>query len=383
MRISRRARDIRPSGIRRFFDLLTKVTDIISFGVGEPDFTTPWCIREAGIKALEKGYTMYTSNKGLPELREEISRYLEDKYGISYDPENEILITVGVSEAFDLAIRALVDEEDEVLIQDPSYVSYRPCTILSGGKPVPVPLKEERDFSITAEDIEKKISSKTKVLILNYPHNPTGSTIYKEELLKIAELAERRDLIVISDEIYSRLIYEGEHISFPSLPGMKGRTVLLGGFSKAYAMTGWRIGFAAGPEEIIQAMLRIHQYTMLCAPIISQISALEALRNGEEEVSEMVEEYDRRRKLITQGLREIGLKCVEPKGAFYIFPSIKETGLSSEEFSERLLLEEKVLVVPGNAFGENGEGYVRICYALPREKIEEALPRIERFLKKL
>ena len=380
--ISRRVRDISPSGIRRFFDLISSMEGVISLGVGEPDFATPWHIREAAIYSLEKGYTSYTSNYGLMELREELASHLASRYGVSYDPRCELLITVGVSEGIDLALRAILDPGDEVIIHDPSYVSYIPCTVLAGGVFVPVPTNIENDFQVRAEGIKKRITPRTKAILLGYPNNPTGAVMNQEELVKIAELAKRHNLIVISDEVYGRLVYGVEHTCFASLPGMKERTILLSGFSKAYAMTGWRIGYAAAREEIIEAMVKIHQYTMLCAPMMGQMAALEALKAGDAQVEEMVAEYDQRRRIMVKGLNDIGLVCFEPKGAFYAFPSIKGTGLSSEEFAERLLIEDKVVVVPGSAFGQCGEGHVRCCYATSLEEIEEALERMARFVKR-
>jgi len=380
--ISRRVRDISPSGIRRFFDLLASMEGVISLGVGEPDFVTPWHIREAGIYSLEQGYTSYTSNYGLLELREEIARYMAGRHGISYDPQRELLITVGVSEGVDLALRAILDPGDEVIVHDPSYVSYLPCTVLAGGVFVPVPTNLENDFQVRAGDIEKRITTRTKAILLGYPSNPTGAVMDKGELVKIAKVAKRHNLLVISDEIYGRLVYGVEHTCFASLPGMKEHTILLGGFSKAYAMTGWRIGYAAAREEIIEAMMKIHQYIIMCAPTMAQMAALEALRAGDAQVEEMVAEYDQRRRVMVKGLNDIGLTCFEPKGAFYTFPSIKGTGLSSDEFAERLLIEDKVAVVPGSTFGQCGEGHVRCCYATSLEEIEEALERMARFVKR-
>ena len=380
--VSRRVMDIPPSGIRKFFDLLATMEGVISLGVGEPDFVTPWHIREAAMHAIEKGYTMYTSNYGMLELRQALAAHLEGRYGVKYDPATELLITVGVSEALDIAVRALVDPGDEVITQDPGYVSYMPCVYLAGGTFVPVPTHFENDFKVSAADIEKRITPRTKAILLGYPNNPTGAVMNREELLRIAEVALRHDLIVISDEIYDRLVYGVEHTCFASLPGMKERTILLGGFSKAYAMTGWRVGYAAARPEILGAMLKVHQYSMLCAPIMGQIAALEALRSGERDVEEMVAEYDRRRRVMVKGLNDIGLACFEPRGAFYCFPSVKATGLSSEEFAEKLLFEEKVAVVPGGAFGVCGDGHVRCCYATSMENIEEALARMGRFVKR-
>ena len=380
--ISKKVRDISPSGIRRFFDILASLEGVISLGVGEPDFVTPWHIREAGIYSLEQGYTSYTSNYGILELREEIARYLKSRYGLDYDPQKEILITVGVSEGLDLAMRAILDPGDEVIGHEPSYVSYTPCTTLAGGKFVPVSTYVENEFKVNADDIEKRVTSRTKALLLGYPSNPTGGVMDRPGLKKVAEVAQRHDLIVVSDEVYERLVYGVKHTCFASLPGMQQRTIHLGGFSKAYAMTGWRIGYAAAREEIIEAMMKIHQYTMLCAPIMGQMAALEALREGEAQVEDMVAEYDQRRRVMVEGFNNIGLACFEPRGAFYAFPSIKGTGLSSEDFAERLLLEEHVAVVPGNAFGKCGEGYIRCCYATSMAEIEEALELMGRFVKR-
>jgi aminotransferase len=354
----------------------------ISLGVGEPDFTTPWNISEAGIYSLEKGFTMYTSNKGLLELRQELARHLRSRYGLEYDPDTELLITVGVSEALDLAMRSIIDPKDEVLSPDPTYVSYGPCIVLAGGTVVPVPTTVENNFKVRASDIEKRITDRTKAILMGYPNNPTGAVMEREELVEIARIARNHDLLVVSDEIYDRLVYGVEHTCFATLPNMKERTILLGGFSKAYAMTGWRVGYAAARPEIIEAMTKVHQYTMLCAPIMAQMAAIEALRSGESAVKEMVADYDRRRRVMVKGLNDIGLACFEPKGAFYCFPSVKVTGLSSEEFAEQLLVEEKVAVVQGSAFGESGEGYVRCCYATALSDIQEALRRMGRFVER-
>jgi len=380
--ISQKVSRTPPSGIRKFFDLLSGMEGVISLGVGEPDFVTPWHIREAAIYSLEKGYTMYTSNSGMPELRQALSEHLSARYGLNYDPVTEILITVGVSEGLDLALRAILDPGDEVIMPDPCYVAYPACTALAGGVAVRVPLFEENSFAITARDIEARITPRTKAILLGYPANPTGAVLPKEELVRIAELAKRHDLLVISDEVYDRLVYGVEHTCMASLPGMRKRTILLNGFSKAYAMTGWRVGYAASDPEIIKFMTRVHQYTMLCGPIMGQMAAIEALKGGNEEVEAMLREYDQRRRVMVQGFRNIGLSCFEPKGAFYAFPSIKGTGLSSEDFAEKLLREEKVAVVPGTAFGECGEGYIRCCYAASMAEIEEALKRMGRFIKK-
>jgi len=380
--ISDRANQLSPSGIRKFFDLLANMDGVISLGVGEPDYATPWHISEAAVKSLEKGYTMYTSNSGMPELREETAKHLKEKYGIDYDPYGEILMTVGVSEALDLAMRAIINPGDEVIMPDPHYVAYDSCVILAGGKPVMVPTNQKNNFEVEAKDIEARITKKTKAILIGYPANPTGAVMEKQKLLDIAGVARRHHLTVISDEIYARLTYGVEHTCFASLPGVRENTILLGGFSKAYAMTGWRIGYAVAPKEIIAAMTKIHQYTIMSAPTPAQVAAIEALKTGEPDVVEMVEDYNRRRKVIVKGLNDIGLPCFEPKGAFYAFPSIKVTGMNSEEFSERLLTEEKVAVVPGSAFGECGEGYVRCCYATSLAEIEEALTRMGRFVKK-
>jgi aminotransferase len=379
---SKRVNQIVPSGIRRFFDLVASMEGVISLGVGEPDFATPWHIREAAIYSLEKGYTMYTSNLGMPELRQELSRHLKDKYSLEYDPETELLITIGVSEGLDLATRAILDPEDEVIMADPGYVSYNSCVVLAGGTPVMVPTYEKDNFELAAEDIEKCVNQKTKAILIGYPANPTGAVMSRDKLARIAEVARRHNLMVISDEIYSSLVYGVEHTCFATLPHMKESTILLGGFSKAYAMTGWRIGYAAASKEVISAMFKIHQYTIMCAPTMGQVAAIEALKSGDDSVNGMVEDYNRRRRFMVNGLNKIGLPCFEPKGAFYAFPSIKATGLSSEEFAEKLLIEEKVAVVPGTAFGRCGEGYVRCCYATSMDDIEEALKRMGRFVKR-
>jgi aminotransferase len=380
--ISQKVATLPPSGIRKFFDLLSSVEDVISLGIGEPDFVTPWHIREAGTYSLEKGYTMYTSNSGMPELRQELASYLEPRYGVSYHPEHEILITTGTSEGLDLALRAIINPGDEVIIPDPCYVAYPADIILAGGVPILVPTNEENNFVVRATDIEARITKQTKAILVGYPANPTGAVISRKEADAIAGLAKKYDLLVISDELYARLVYGAEHICFPSLPGMKERTVLIRGFSKSHAMTGWRIGYVAADRRFIQALAKIHQYTMLSAPTMAQVAAIEALRNGESEVEKMVQEYNRRRRLMVKRLNEIGLSCFEPRGAFYAFPSIKATGMNSEEFAEKLLLEEKVAVVPGTAFGPCGEGFVRCCYATSLPNIEEALRRTDRFLRK-
>jgi aminotransferase len=355
---------------------------VISLGVGEPDFATPWHIREAAIYSVEKGHTMYTSNLGMPELRRELSRYLKDSYSLDYDPDTELLITVGVSEGVDLATRAILDPGDEVIMADPCYVSYNSCTILAGGKPIMVPTSQKNNFELSAADIEMRITDKTKAILIGYPANPTGTVMSRDKLAQIADVARRHQLIVISDEIYSSLVYGVEHTCFATLPQMKESSILLGGFSKAHAMTGWRIGYAAASKEVIAAMFKIHQYTIMCAPTMGQVAAIEALKSGDDSVAEMVEDYNRRRLVMVKGLNKIGLPCFEPKGAFYAFPSIKATGLNSEEFAEKLLMEEKVAVVPGSAFGQGGEGYIRCCYATSLADIEEALARMGRFVKR-
>jgi len=380
--ISQKVATLPPSGIRKFFDLLSSVEDVISLSIGEPDFVTPWHIREAGIYSLEKGYTMYTSNSGMPELRQELASYLELHYGVSYHPEHEILITTGSSEGLDLVLRAIINPGDEVIIPNPCYVAYPADIILAGGVPIIVPTNEENNFVIRATDIEAMITKQTKAILIGYPANPTGAVMSKKEADAIAELAKKHDLLVISDEIYARLVYGVEHICFPSLPGMKKRTILISGFSKSHAMTGWRIGYVAAHRLFIQALTKIHQYTMLCAPTMTQMAAIEALKNGESDVEKMVQEYNRRRRFMVNRLNEIGLPCFEPKGAFFAFPSIKATGMNSEEFAEKLLLEQKVAVVPGLAFGPCGEGFVRCCYATSLPNIEEALRRIDRFIRK-
>ncbi len=382
MKISKVARQIPPSGIRVFFDLVLGMKDVISLGVGEPDFVTPWNVRERAIDSLEKGYTSYTSNKGMVELRAAVSKYLLRKYGLDYDPEEEILITVGVSEGSDLAFRAIVDPGEKVLVPEPYYVSYGPMTSLCGGKPVFIKTNPDNGFKITPKDILKHCDDKTKGIILNYPNNPTGASYSKGELKKIADTIIKKDLILISDEIYGELTYDSEHVSIAAFPKMRERTIYLNGFSKAFAMTGWRIGYACGPADIIGAMTKIHQYTMMCVPIMSQFAALEALKSGDRLVDEMKREYRRRRELVISRLNEMGLPCHKPEGAFYAFPSIKSSGLSSMNFSKELLKSEKVAVVPGTAFGESGEGYIRISYASGIDKLKEALDRMERFLKR-
>lgn len=380
--ISKRVNRVSPSGIRRFFDLAASMEGIISLGVGEPNYSTPAHISEAAIKSLEKGFTKYTSNFGMMELRQGISRYLKDTYGVEYDPKGELLVTVGVSEALDLALRALLNPGDEVIMPDPCFVAYDAGVIFAGGEPVMVPTCQADNFEVSAGDIEARITDRTKAILIGYPANPTGAVMSRDKLLAIAEVARRHQLLVISDEIYARLVYGVEHTCFASLPDVKENTILLGGFSKAYAMTGWRVGYAAAPRDIIAAMTKIHQYAIMSAPTMGQVAAIEALKSGESSVREMVEDYNRRRLVIVKGLNDIGLPCFEPKGAFYAFPSIAGTGLTSDEFSEKLLLEEKVVVVPGSAFGKCGEGYVRCCYATSLAQIEEALTRMKRFVQK-
>lgn len=379
-RLSPTVKAVPPSGIRRFFDIAAEMKGVISLGVGEPDFITPWHIRESCMHGLHKGYTSYTSNYGLLELREEIARTIYNNYQVSYDPRTEALVTVGVSEALDLAIRALLSPGDEVLIPEPCYVSYKACVTLAGGTPVPVPTTMEHEFRVTVEQLEKLVTPRTKVLLIGYPNNPTGAIMPRKELTEIALFAKKHDLIVISDEIYGDLTYQGTHTCFASLPDMRDRTILLNGFSKAYAMTGWRIGYALSNPDFIGAMNKIHQYTMLCAPITAQLGAIEALRNGKEKMENMVAEYNCRRQLMLDGLHQMGLKCFEPKGAFYIFPSIKETGLTSLQFAEELLKAEKVAVVPGDAFGESGQGYIRCSYASSISNLSQALERIGKFI---
>ena len=381
--LSKKIVDIQPSGIRKFFDLVNSIPDAISLGVGEPDFDTPWRIREEGIYSLERGRTFYTSNAGLKELKEEIGKYLQRKINISYDPNSEIIVTVGGSEGIDIALRAMLDPGDEVLIPQPCYVSYLPCTVLADGVPVTIPLKEENEFRLTAEELEAAITPRTKILVLPFPNNPTGAIMTKEDLEPIAELVKKYDLYVLSDEIYSELTYKTEHVSIASLPGMRERTLVINGFSKGFAMTGWRLGYICGPEIITEQMLKIHQFAIMCAPTNSQYAAIEGLRNCEDEVLQMRTSYNQRRRYLLNEFKKIGLKCFEPFGAFYVFPCIKEFGMTSEEFAERFLEEEKVAVVPGTAFGECGEGFVRISYAYSLEDLKEAVGRFERFIERL
>lgn len=374
---------IPPSGIRKFFDIVSEMDDAISLGVGEPDFDTPWHIREEGIYSLEKGRTFYTSNAGLKDLKVEICNYLKRRCNVLYDPDQEVMVTVGGSEAIDVALRAMLDPGDEVLIPQPSYVSYTPCTILAGGVPVIIELEEKDEFRLTPEKLLEKLTPKTKILIMPFPNNPTGAIMEKEDLEKIAEIVTEKDLFVISDEIYCELTYKGEHTTIASLPGMKERTVLINGFSKSYAMTGWRLGYAAAPKEILKQMLKIHQFAIMCAPTTSQYAAISALKNGDEDVQNMRESYNQRRRYLVNALREMGLDCFEPYGAFYVFPSIKKFGMTSDEFATRLLKEEKVAVVPGTAFGDSGEGFLRISYAYSLENLKIALERIRRFVERL
>ena len=373
---------IPPSGIRKFFDIVSEMKDAISLGVGEPDFDTPWHIREEGIFSLEKGQTFYTSNAGLKELKEEICNYLERRFHVSYDYKDECMVTVGGSEAIDIALRAMLDPGDEVLIPQPSYVSYPPCTILAGGVPVSILLEEKDKFRLTKEKLLAAITPKTKILILPFPNNPTGSIMELEDLKEIAEVIIEHDLYVISDEIYSELTYTGDHVTIASLPGMKERTVLINGFSKSYAMTGWRLGYACAPAVILKQMLKIHQFAIMCAPTTSQYAAVEALRIGDEDVAEMRAAYDERRKYLVKAFNDIGMDCYEPQGAFYVFPCIKNFGMTSDEFALKLLEEEKVAVVPGTAFGDCGEGYLRVSYAYSLKNLQRAMERIERFAKR-
>ncbi|HZK84561.1 MAG TPA: aminotransferase class I/II-fold pyridoxal phosphate-dependent enzyme [Desulfosporosinus sp.] len=369
-----------PSGIRKFFDLVATMKDVISLGVGEPDFVTPWTVRESGIFSLEQGQTMYTSNAGLLDLREELSHHLSSSLGLSYNPSNEILITTGASEAVDLVMRAVLEPGDIVLVPDPSYVSYAPCAILAGASVRFVPTHAVNDFRLRVEDLSQVYTPKAKLLVLSYPNNPTGAIMRREDLMPIADFVTKHDLLVLADDIYSDLTYDGRHVSFASLPGMHDRTLFVSGFSKSYAMTGWRIGYVAGHPDLISGLTKIHQYTMLCAPIMGQIAALEALRSASEAKNDMVIAYDRRRRLMVHGFRQMGLDCFEPLGAFYVFPDISKTKLSSEAFAEELLKEEKVAVVPGTAFGPSGEGYIRCSYAYSIEQLQEALKRITQFV---
>ncbi|MBR3507622.1 MAG: aminotransferase class I/II-fold pyridoxal phosphate-dependent enzyme [Lachnospiraceae bacterium] len=374
---------IKPSGIRKFFDIVSEMKDAISLGVGEPDFDTPWHVREEGIYSLEKGKTFYTSNSGLKELRVEICNYIKRSQDITYDPLKEVIVTVGGSEAIDIGLRAMINPGDEVLIPQPSYVSYEPCALLAGAKPVIINLKAENEFRLTAAEVEEAITEKTKILILPFPNNPTGAIMEKSDLEAVAEVVKKHDIYVMSDEIYAELTYKGKHVSIASLPGMQERTILINGFSKAYAMTGWRLGYACGPEAIIKQMTKIHQFAIMCAPTTSQYAAVEALKNGDDDVAMMRESYNQRRRFLINAFKEMGLECFEPFGAFYIFPCIKEFGMTSDEFATRFLEEEKVAVVPGTAFGDCGEGFLRISYAYSLEKLKLAIGKLEHFINKL
>ena len=374
---------LKPSGIRKFFDIVSEMEDAISLGVGEPDFDTPWHIRDEGIYSLEKGRTFYTSNAGLRELKEEICTYLKRKQGITYHPANEVLITVGGSEAIDIGLRAVLNPGDEVLIPQPSFVSYEPCALMAGGVPVIIELKAENEFRLTAQELEDAITDKTKVLVLPFPNNPTGAIMEREDLEAVAEVIRKHDILVMSDEIYAELTYKEKHVSIVEIEGMQERTILINGFSKAYAMTGWRLGYACGPKEIIEQMLKIHQFAIMCAPTTSQYAAVEALRNGDDDVQEMRTAYNQRRRYLMNAFREMKLECFEPFGAFYVFPCIKEFGMTSEEFASRFLEEEKVAVVPGTAFGDCGEGYLRISYAYSLDNLKLAIGKLANFVEKL
>ncbi|WP_017726425.1 aminotransferase [Halalkalibacterium ligniniphilum] len=380
-RLSKRVSSIKPSGIRRFFDLASKMENIISLGVGEPDFVTPWNVREASISSMERGFTAYSANAGIIELREAIAHYLYERFHVRYDPETEILVTVGASEAIDIGMRTILDDGDEVIIVEPTFVSYAPLVTMAGGVPVPVGTKIEDNFQVSAAQIEAVITPRTKAVMLCFPNNPTGSIMGREELEKIAKVAEKHDLIVFSDEIYAELTYDAEHVSFATLEGMRDRTILISGFSKAFAMTGWRLGYVAAPPDLLGAMLKIHQYSLMCAPTMAQHGALEALKSGMEDMRKMVQSYKQRRNFVVKSFAEIGLTCHTPGGAFYAFPSVKNTGLTSEEFAEKLLLQERVAVVPGNVFGEGGEGHIRCSYATSMENLEASIERIGRFIK--
>ena len=382
--IADKAASLKPSGIRKFFDIVADMKDVISLGVGEPDFDTPWHIRDEGIYSLEKGRTFYTSNSGLTELRMEIAAYMKRTQGLDYHYLSEIFVTVGGSEAIDLAMRAMINPGDEVLIPQPSYVSYEPCVVMADGVPVTIELKEENRFRLTPEELEAAITPKTKILVMPFPNNPTGAIMEREDLEKLVPIIEKNDLIVVSDEIYGELTYGGkQHVSIASLPGMQERTIVINGFSKAYAMTGWRLGYACGPAEIMKQMIKIHQYCIMCAPTTSQYAAVEALRNGDDDVRRMRESYDERRRFVLHTLHEMGLPCFEPEGAFYVFPCIKEFGMTSDEFATSLLQEEKVAIVPGTAFGDCGEGYLRISYAYSIDSLRKALARLQNYVEKL
>lgn len=378
--INESVRALQPSGIRRFFNLAAEMEDVISLGVGEPDFMTPWNVREEAIYSLEKGRTVYTANAGLMELRKEIGRYLQRKYGLEYDPASQILVTVGGSEAIDIALRTIVEPGDEVLIPEPSFVSYKPCTVMAGGQPVVVPLRGDNEFRLTVEDLEPLVTEKTKALIFPYPGNPTGATMHSSDMAKLCEWIRQKDLFVISDEIYAELTYDGRHESIAAMPGMWERTLVINGFSKAFSMTGWRLGYAAGPKGLLEQMTKVHQFAIMCAPTTSQYAAIEALKNCDKAVEEMRREYNRRRRLVVSSLRQMGLSCNDPGGAFYVFPSIASTGMNCEKFCQDLLQRKKIAVVPGDAFGASGEGYVRISYAYSVERLKAALARIEEYL---
>ena len=381
--LSDKVTSLKPSGIRKFFDIVSEMKDAISLGVREPDFDTPWFIRDEGIYSLEKGKTFYTSNAGLKDLRKEIAAYIKRTQALNYDPDNEIIVTVGGSEAIDIGLRAVINPGDEVIIPQPSYVSYEPCALLSGAKPVIINLKAENEFRLTPQELIEAITEKTKVLILPYPNNPTGAIMEREDLEKIAKIVVEKDILVMSDEIYSALTYKGRHVSIASLEGMKERTILINGFSKAYAMTGWRLGYACGPKDIIKQMTKIHQFAIMCAPTTSQYAAVTALKKGDEAVEQMRLSYNQRRRFLMNAFKEMGLDCFEPYGAFYVFPCIKEFSMTSEEFATKLLMEEKVAVVPGTAFGDCGEGFLRISYAYSLENLKEAVSRIHKFVNKL
>ncbi|MBO4618076.1 aminotransferase [Lachnospiraceae bacterium YSD2013] len=374
---------LKPSGIRKFFDIVHEMKDAISLGVGEPDFDTPWHIRDEGIYSLEKGKTIYTSNSGLIQLRQEISKYLERKYNVSYDPNTEMLITVGGSEGIDVGLRAMLNPGDEVLIPQPSYVSYEPCTVIAGGKPVIIELKAENEFRLTEQELRDAITDKTRVLILPFPNNPTGAIMEESDLVAIAKVCVEKDIFVMSDEIYAELTYKGKHVSIASLPGMKERTILINGFSKAYAMTGWRLGYACGPKEVISQMTKVHQFCIMCAPTTSQYAAIEAIKNGDDDIAKMRDAYDQRRRFLLDAFKKMGLECFEPYGAFYVFPCVKEFGMTSDEFATRFLEEEKVAAVPGTAFGDCGEGFLRISYAYSLDHLKIAMERLARFVEKL
>lgn len=381
--LSDKVTSLKPSGIRKFFDIVSEMKDAISLGVGEPDFDTPWFIRDEGIYSLEKGRTFYTSNAGLKDLRKEIAAYIKRTQALNYDPDNEIIVTVGGSEAIDIGLRAVINPGDEVIIPQPSYVSYEPCALLAGAKPVIINLKAENEFRLTPQELIEAITEKTKVLILPYPNNPTGAIMEHGDLEKIAKIVVEKDILVMSDEIYSALTYKGRHVSIASLEGMKERTILINGFSKAYAMTGWRLGYACGPKDIIKQMTKIHQFAIMCAPTTSQYAAVTALKKGDEAVEQMRLSYNQRRRFLMNAFKEMGLECFEPYGAFYVFPCIKEFSMTSEEFATKLLMEEKVAVVPGTAFGDCGEGFLRISYAYSLENLKEAVARIHKFVNKL